>query len=84
MKTVKFTASGSNTTLGSFSPGDMARNIPDDMADHLVNEVKCAVYLEAATQPAPAQAPADAPDKPARKRKAADSEPTPVSQQRPE
>ena len=59
-KSIKFTASGSCSALGNFAPGDQARNIPDDLANHLVNEAMCAQYLTPPGQQpaAPAATPA--------------------------
>lgn len=53
-KTIKFTASGSCNALGNFAPGDIARDIPDDLAAHLVKDAMCAKYLAPAVPPAPA------------------------------
>ena len=72
-KSIKFTKTGSSSTLGSFGPGDIARNLPDDMADHLVNEANCAEYW----QPT---APAAKPVEPAAPEGAAD--PTPAAAKR--
>lgn len=47
-KSIRFKAQGSSSVLGNFGPGDIARNIPDAMADHFVKEAMCAEYLEAA------------------------------------
>lgn len=47
MRQIKFTASGANSALGGFSPGDIAR-VGDAFAAHLVNEARVAVYLDAA------------------------------------
>ena len=49
MKAIKFVRGGSNTILGNFAPGDVAR-CSDALAKHLVDEVKVATYAE---QPAP-------------------------------
>ena len=54
MKSVEFTTTGSSNALGSFNTGDIAHNIPDDLADHFVNEACCAKYY---TGPAKAAAP---------------------------
>lgn len=48
-KTIKFITNGSSSLLGSFGPGDVARNLPDDLADHLVNEAKCAKFVDVLT-----------------------------------
>ncbi len=85
-KTIEFTASGSCNQLGNFAPGGIARDIPDALAAHLVNEAQCAKYWApkpAAPAPAPwppEAAPADSPAptepaKPARKTKAKDAAP---------
>lgn len=62
-KDIKFTASGSSNQLGNFGPGDIARNLPDALADHLVKEAMCAEYLKQAV--APVASPAADPDDPA-------------------
>lgn len=56
-KSIKFIASGSCSALGNFASGDIARNVDDALASHLVNEAFCAEYLPPAAQ-SPAQAPA--------------------------
>ena len=48
---IQFTASGANSTLGGFMPGDVARVDPA-IAKHLVEEAKVAVYVDAADKPA--------------------------------
>lgn len=40
---VKFITSGANSAFGGFSEGDTLRCSPE-MAKHLVEEIKCAVY----------------------------------------
>ena len=65
MASIQFTASGSCSALGNFEPGDIARNIPDALAEHLVKEASCAKYFGTTVQ---AATPAAA-DKPARARK---------------
>jgi hypothetical protein len=57
MKKIKFTALGSSSAIGSFSPGDVAR-LPDDMARHLVEEARCAEYVLDAPVLQPTQEPA--------------------------
>jgi len=47
---IKFITNGCHTTLGNFGPGDVA-NVPADLADHLINQVRCA---KLADQPAAA------------------------------
>lgn len=78
-KHIKFTASGSCSALGNFAPGDIARNIPDALADHLVHEAMCAQYhttLSAPPLPAPpAPVPTATPPKP-RKSRAQATQPT--------
>ncbi len=44
-KSIEFTASGSSSVLGNFAAGQIARNIPDALADHLVNEALCAKFI---------------------------------------
>ena len=55
-KTIEFTTFGSCSALGGFAPGGIARDIPDELADHLVNEAQCAKYW-VPKAPAPAAAP---------------------------
>lgn len=59
-KSIEFTASGSSSVLGNFAAGQIARNIPDALADHLVNEAMCAKFLGTTVvkpaEPAPATA----------------------------
>ena len=43
---IRFTAQGSNSLLGGFSPGDLA-TVGRDFARHLVEEARVAEYLEA-------------------------------------
>ena len=43
---IKFTTQGANAAFGAFSPGDTAR-VSESLANHFVNECKCAKYLEA-------------------------------------
>jgi hypothetical protein len=42
---VKFTTFGANSAFGSFAPGDRLR-CSEEMAEHLVNHLKCAEYAE--------------------------------------
>lgn len=66
-KSIKFIASGSCSALGNFSSGQIARNIPDALADHLVKEALCAQYLDPAAptaSAAPKEAPRSAPAAP--------------------
>lgn len=68
-KTIEFTASGSCSALGNFAPGGIARDIPDALAAHLVNEAQCAKYwVPKPAAPAPAPWPPEA--------ASAESEPT--------
>lgn len=60
-KSIKFTSSGSSSALGNFAPGDIARNIPDALADHLVKEALCAKYLPDTVVPGAASAESGAP-----------------------
>jgi hypothetical protein len=46
---VKFTAFGCCSAIGNFEPGDTAR-VSVEMAKHLVDEARCAKYMQA---PAP-------------------------------
>lgn len=66
-RTIKFTASGCCSALGNFASGDIARNIDDALAAHLVDEARCAKYLPLVKAP-PAAEPAAAPA-PKRQRK---------------
>lgn len=50
MVQIKFTASGANTLIGGFASGDTLR-CGEALAKHLVEEMKCAKYMDA---PAPA------------------------------
>lgn len=66
MVQIKFIRQGSNSMLGGFSSGNLAR-VSDALAAHLVDVAKVAIYTEQA-QPAPAAEPA-AEDKPRRTRR---------------
>lgn len=61
---IKFTTFGATSAGGSFGPGDLMR-CSQDMARHLVEEAKCAQYVEA-----PAKTEQESPEevKPARGR----------------
>ena len=61
---IKFTRSGSSQAFGNFGPGDLLR-CSAAAARHFVNDVACAVYVQA-TPPAAAADPEQA--APARKR----------------
>lgn len=50
---VKFTTFGACTAIGGFAPGDTAR-VSAEMARHLVEEARCAKYMEAPAVKAPA------------------------------
>lgn len=55
MKEIRFTRLGSNSVLGNFQPGDVAR-CSDAMAEHLVREIAVAEYravpaVESAPEP---------------------------------
>ena len=43
---IKFTASGANSAIGGFAPGDKAR-VDSVIAAHLVDVAKVAVYVDA-------------------------------------
>jgi len=58
---IKFTASGANSAIGGFVPGDLVR-VSAAMAKHLVEEIRVAKYAEAA----PAAEPEPQLDKPTR------------------
>ncbi len=45
MKSIRFHAQGSNSVIGNFGPGDVAR-VDDKFAKHLVDEAKVAKYYE--------------------------------------
>ena len=67
-KSIRFIASGSCNALGNFASGDIARNVDDGLADHLVKEAMCAEYLALAKpSPAPPADPAIPPSKRGRK-----------------
>lgn len=53
MTSIKFTASGCSAELGNFAPGDIARNIPAELAQHLVQDACCAEYLQPPASAAP-------------------------------
>ena len=44
---IKFVARGSSSATGNFAPGDLLR-CSAEMARHLVEDARCAVYLDAA------------------------------------
>lgn len=68
MKQIKFIASGSNSSFGSFSYGDTMR-CDDKLAAHLVSEARVAQYVTKA-EPAKPE-PAKAEPQPARPRRKA-------------
>lgn len=45
-KTVRFTSGGSSSTFGNFAPGDVLRGISAEHARHLVEDARCAVYVD--------------------------------------
>lgn len=47
VKSIEFTVTGCCSAIGNFEPGDTAR-LPADIAAHLVDEARCAKYLEPA------------------------------------
>ena len=47
MRNIKFTHTGHAHAVGNFEAGDVARNLPDDIARHFVEEARCAVYDDA-------------------------------------
>lgn len=66
---IKFIVSGACSAVGGFAPGDIAR-IPADLAKHLVEEAKCAKYVEAPAKAEPAAVVEAAPEvEPQRKRR---------------
>ena len=65
MTSIKFTSSGCCAALGNFAPGDIARNLPADLARHLVQEAACAQYQQPS---ASAQTPEPVASAPAPKR----------------
>ena len=62
MRRIRFKRGGSNTIVGNFANGDLL-NCPDALARHLVEEARCAAYVEP-------QAPPPVRPAPARKRRA--------------
>jgi len=62
---IRFIASGSSSATGNFAPGDLLR-CGAKRARHLVDDARCAVYVDAA---APADAQQDQPTKPRAARK---------------
>lgn len=53
---VKFITSGANSAFGGFSAGDTLR-CSEAMAKHLVEDIKCAKYIETAVSVEPETAP---------------------------
>lgn len=51
---IKFTATGCNMMTGNFAPGDLMRTTAE-FARHLVEEAKCAAYVERPQVEAPQQ-----------------------------
>lgn len=52
---IEFRQSGHCTAVGNFAPGDRAR-VPQALARHLVEEVKCAKYSQPPVVAAPVEA----------------------------
>ena len=42
---IKFITGGANSAFGGFSAGDVLRCSPE-MAKHLVEDIKCAIYMD--------------------------------------
>lgn len=67
---IKFIVGGANSICGGFSAGDTLR-CSEAMAKHLVDDVKCAKYMEAPAEAAPkADAPVKDKPKPVKRQKA--------------
>ena len=60
---IKFTAAGASSATGSFWPGDTLR-CSAELAQHFVDEAKCAIYIDAPPQAEPAAVRVRAPRKP--------------------
>lgn len=45
MRQIIYTHTGHNVIVGNFASGDTAR-LPDDLAQHFVEEARCAKYAE--------------------------------------
>jgi hypothetical protein len=56
MVQIKFTVFGCCSAIGNFEPGDTAR-VDAAMARHLVEEARCAKYIEVAPPATPATEP---------------------------
>lgn len=56
MVQIRFIKQGSNSVLGGFASGDVAR-VSEEFAAHLVNEARVAVYLDAPAVKPEQQAP---------------------------
>ena len=67
MRRIRFTRGGSNTLVGNFANGDLF-SCSDALARHLVEEARCAKYVEPTTA-----TPAPAPSAQARRRRAVSS-----------
>lgn len=52
MRNIKFTHTGHAHAVGNFEAGDVARNLPDDIARHFVEDARCAVYDDVEAAPA--------------------------------
>ena len=48
VRVIRFTHTGHNPAIGNFSDGGIAR-VPSSLAEHMVNQVRCAVYDKADT-----------------------------------
>ena len=59
MRNIKFTHTGHAHAIGNFEAGDVARNLPDDVARHFVEDARCAVYDDQMAEPAPEAQPGD-------------------------
>ena len=69
MRRIEFTTYGSAHAVGGFAPGMIAR-IDDETARHLVDEARCARYLDAAPAVTPGPTPEPAKAAPKRRTKA--------------
>lgn len=64
MKKIVFTHTGHSHALGNFEAGGVA-SVPDELADHFVNDAGCAVYADEVPK-GDVQAAAQKPAKPAK------------------
>jgi hypothetical protein len=51
MPRIKFTTNGANSLIGGFAAGDLL-TCSAAMAEHLVHQARCAVYVEPQVKPA--------------------------------